>query len=122
MRNFERALRYEPNRQSRELQQPRYVQPRADKQYSADDDGDERTLVTGRRGTRLLASRPGHSQVDFARRPRSPAHLPRTVRDVVDILNRSESEYDDRRRQAAHADGRRSARSSRVVIKVLRVF
>ena len=81
--DFETAPRREPNRESRELLQPRYVQPRADEQYSADDDGDEWTLVTGRRRrARLPAGRPGHSRVDFARRPRSPVPLPRIVRDV----------------------------------------
>ena len=64
--NFERAPRREPNRRSRELPQPRYVETRADEHCSVDKDGDEWTLVTGRRfRARLLANKPGHSRVDF---------------------------------------------------------
>ena len=104
MSDLERAPRREPNRRSRELPQPRYVETRANKHYSVDEDGDEWTLVTGRRRrVRLQTNKPGHTRVDFQRRTRSPAHLPRIVRDVVDISSGSESDYDDRRRQAVLA-------------------
>ena len=112
--DFERAPRREPDRRSRELPQPGFVETRADEHYGADDEGDEWTLVTGRRRrARLLANKPGHSRVDFQRRPRSPAPLPRIVRDVVDISSGSESEHDDRRRQAVSAGRHRGARQRR---------
>ena len=59
--------------------------------YSADEDGVEWTLVTGRR-----------------RRARIPADNPgRSMREVVDISSGSEREYDDRRPQIVPADRRR---------------
>lgn len=114
MSDFETASRREPNRRSRELQQPRYVEARAGKQYSVDEDGDEWTFVTGRQSrARLPENKTGYSRVDYEHRTRSAAYLPWNLRDVIDILSRSESDYDDRRRQAVSAGRRCSARKSR---------